>query len=41
MDALLAAAEEVARKDVQAPVRTWDDVARETAAVYARALREA
>jgi len=40
LDALLAAAEELAGRDATAPSRTWADVARETVAVYARALAQ-
>ena len=38
LDALLAAAEELAGMDAQPSGRTWADVARETAAVYERAV---
>ena len=38
LDALLAAAEEVAGHEAQAGARTWADVARETIAVYERAI---
>ena len=37
LDALLAAADELTGTDAAPPSRTWADVARETAAVYARA----
>jgi len=37
LDALLGAAEELAGREAQAGGRTWDDVARETLAVYERA----
>jgi glycosyltransferase involved in cell wall biosynthesis len=40
IDALLAAAEEVAGLDAQPGARTWADVARETIAVYRRAIDE-
>jgi glycosyltransferase involved in cell wall biosynthesis len=38
LDALLAAAAEMAGYEATAPARTWDDVARETVAVYERAV---
>jgi len=38
LDALLAAASELAGHEATAPARTWADVARETVAVYERAL---
>jgi len=38
LDALLAAAEALAGQDAAGTGRTWDDVARETVAVYERAL---
>jgi glycosyltransferase involved in cell wall biosynthesis len=41
IDALLTAAEEMAGHRAQASQRTWADVARETLAVYARALEHA
>ena len=40
IDALLAAAEELAGHDAQASARTWADVARETIAVYERAIAD-
>lgn len=41
LDALLAAARELAGTEAAAPVRTWADVARDTIAVYQRALQNA
>jgi glycosyltransferase involved in cell wall biosynthesis len=41
VDALLAAATELAGTEAPAPTRTWADVARDTIAVYERALRNA
>jgi len=38
LDALLAAAEELAGQDAQPSARTWGDVARDTIAVYERAI---
>jgi glycosyltransferase involved in cell wall biosynthesis len=40
VDALLAAASELAGSQAAAPVRTWADVARDTIAVYERALAQ-
>jgi hypothetical protein len=40
LDGLLAAAAELAGYDATPPARTWADVARETLAVYERAIAE-
>jgi glycosyltransferase involved in cell wall biosynthesis len=40
LDALLAAADDLAGYEAAAPARTWADVARETVAVYERALAD-
>jgi glycosyltransferase involved in cell wall biosynthesis len=40
LDGLLAAAAELAGYDATPPARTWGDVARETLAVYERAIAE-